>query len=100
MMSKRRDFLKTVGAASAFAAMPSAFAAKKKKGPNFVVILADDIGFEEFGAYKVLDGPSNTPNIDALGERGVTFETAWGQAICGPSRAQFYSGNYACHTGS
>jgi hypothetical protein len=61
--------------------------AGRQDRPNIVVILSDDAGFEEFGIYKVKQGePSNTPNIDKLGEQGVAFAHCWGQAICGPSR--------------
>ncbi|MEX0322733.1 MAG: sulfatase-like hydrolase/transferase [Puniceicoccaceae bacterium] len=69
--------------------------------PNIVVILSDDAGFEEFGIYKVKKGvPTNTPNIDKLGEQGVAFAHCWGQSICGPSRSMLLTGNYAVHTGS
>lgn len=69
--------------------------------PNIVVILSDDAGFEEFGLYGVKEGvPSNTPNIDRLGEQGVAFKNAWGQSICGPSRSMFLTGNYAVRTGA
>ena len=71
------------------------------KQPNFVVILADDAGFEEFGLYKVKKGvPTNTPNIDSLASKGVAFKHAWTQAICGPSRSMLLSGNYPVHTGA
>ena len=64
--------------------------------PNLVVILSDDAGFEEFGLYGVNPGkPSNTPNIDRLGERGVAFAHCWAQAICAPSRAMFLTGALA-----
>jgi arylsulfatase A len=73
----------------------------KDKRPNIIVILSDDIGFEEFGIYKVTKGEkSNTPNIDKLGAQGVAFKTAYAQSICGPSRAMFYSGNYAMNNGA
>lgn len=71
------------------------------KQPNIIVILSDDAGFEEFGLYKVKKGvPSNTPNIDALANRGVAFKHAWAQAICGPSRSMILSGNYAVNNGA
>lgn len=74
---------------------------KKDTRPNIIVILSDDVGFEEYGIYKVKKGePSNTPNIDKLGMQGVTFKTAYAQAICGPSRAMLYSGNYAANNGA
>ncbi|TLX71824.1 hypothetical protein E9993_19790 [Labilibacter sediminis] len=76
-------------------------AQKQDKRPNIVVILSDDIGFEEFGLYKVkTDQPTNTPFVDNMGEQGVFFKTAWAQSICGPSRAMFYSGNYAANNGA
>ena len=71
------------------------------KQPNFVFILSDDAGFEEFGLYKVKkDQPSNTPNIDALADSGVSFKYAWTQAICGPSRSMVLTGNYATNNGA
>jgi len=82
------------------AAMCIGFVAEARH-PNIVVILSDDAGFEEFGIYDVKKGvPSNTPNIDKLGEQGVAFAHCWGQAICGPSRSMFISGNYAIHNGA
>ena len=79
----------------------SCIAVFAQKRPNIVLILADDIGFEEFGVYKVKKNkPSNTPNIDALAEQGVAFKTAYAQSICGPSRSMIYSGNYAMNTGA
>ena len=72
-----------------------------QKKPNIIVILADDVGFEEIGIYDVKKGePSNTPNIDKLSSSGVTFKTAYAQSICGPSRAMLYSGNYASSNGA
>jgi arylsulfatase A-like enzyme len=72
-----------------------------EKPPNIVVILSDDAGFEEFGIYGVKKGvPSNTPNIDRLGEQGVAFKNAWTQSICGPSRSMFLTGNYAVRNGA
>ena len=74
--------------------------AQNKKQPNIVVILSDDVGFEEFGIYNVKKGKTITPNIDGLAEEGVAFKNCWAQAICGPSRAMFYSGNYAANQGA
>ncbi len=73
----------------------------KDKRPNIILILSDDVGFEEFGIYDVKKGvATNTPNIDKLGAEGVTFKTAYAQSICGPSRAMIYSGNYASNNGA
>ena len=67
--------------------------------PNIIFIISDDVGFEEIGCYGVIDRESITPNIDSLAENGVRFNTCYAQAICGPSRAMLYTGNYAVHTG-
>ena len=56
-----------------------AFAQQKR--PNIIVILSDDVGFEEFGVYDVKKGVSSlTPNIDKLGASGTVFKNAWGTA--------------------
>ena len=68
------------------------------KKPNIVFIVSDDVGFEEIGCYGVIDRKSITPNIDRLSESGVRFNTCYAQAICGPSRAMLYTGNYAVNT--
>src|SRR5690606_1509123 len=53
---------------------------------NYVVILADDLGWGEVGARHVGDVP--TPNIDAIAREGVTFTDAYALAnLCIPSRA-------------
>ena len=69
------------------------------KKPNIIFIMSDDVGFEEIGCYGVLDGESITPNIDSLADNGVRFNICYAQAICGPSRAMLYTGNYAVNNG-
>lgn len=67
--------------------------------PNIILIFSDDVGFEEIGCYGVRDEPSKTPNIDRLAKQGTVFQTCWAQAICGPSRAMLYTGQYAINNG-
>ena len=47
------------------------------KQPNIVVILSDDVGFEEYGMFGVREGASNTPNIDKLSQEGVAFKNTY-----------------------
>ena len=47
--------------------------------PNIVVILVDDVGFSDFGAYG---SEIATPNIDALAERGALFSNFHASPIC------------------
>lgn len=57
--------------------------------PNFLVILADDLGFSDLGAFG---GEISTPNLDQLASEGrllTNFRTA---TMCSPSRAQLMSG--------
>ncbi len=60
--------------------------------PNLLVIMADDIGYENFSCYgsKVY----STPNIDRLAAEGIRFDHAHSQPICTPSRVQLMTGIY------
>ena len=40
--------------------------------PNIIIILLDDLGYSDLGCYG---GEIDTPNIDALAENGVRFES-------------------------
>lgn len=57
--------------------------------PNIVLILADDVGFTDLGAYG---GEARTPNIDALAERGAQFSRYYSSPLCSPSRAMLLTG--------
>ena len=52
--------------------------------PNLVLIMADDLGFSDFGCYG---GEVQTPNIDRLAREGLRFSQFYNAALCGPSRA-------------
>ena len=69
------------------------FAEGRTDKPNFVVILADDLGWGEVGARHV--GDVATPNIDAIARAGVTFTDGYVPAnLCMPSRAGLLTGRY------
>lgn len=57
--------------------------------PNIVVILADDAGLMDFGAFG---GEAHTPNIDALAARGAMFTQFRASPLCSPSRAMLLTG--------
>ena len=66
--------------------------------PNFVVILADDLGFADVGFQGLRDFA--TPHIDSLAASGVRFSNAYvTQSFCSPSRAGLLSGRYQHHFG-
>ncbi|HVK79336.1 MAG TPA: sulfatase-like hydrolase/transferase, partial [Verrucomicrobiae bacterium] len=57
--------------------------------PNIVLILIDDAGFTDLGAYG---GEARTTNIDALAQRGVRFSNYHSSPLCSPSRAMLLTG--------
>lgn len=68
-----------------------------KRPPNIVIILADDLGFNDVttygGGYAKLGVP--TPNIDSIARDGVRFDQGYaGSAICTVSRAALMTGRY------
>lgn len=73
-----------------------------KQPPNIVLILADDLGYNDisFNGGGVGGGLLQTPNIDALGHEGVSFSNGYaGNATCAPSRAALMTGRYATRFG-
>jgi arylsulfatase A-like enzyme len=66
--------------------------------PNFIVILADDLGYGDIGC----DGGRHirTPNIDRMAAEGVRFTDFYASAnVCTPSRAGLLTGRYAIRSG-
>lgn len=64
--------------------------------PNFLVILADDMGFSDIGCYG---SEIRTPHLDALAARGVKFTQFYNAARCCPSRAALLTGVYPHRAG-
>ncbi|MBR8538016.1 sulfatase-like hydrolase/transferase [Carboxylicivirga sediminis] len=63
------------------------------KRPNIIVILADDLGYNDVG-YMGSDANA-TPNIDAIAANGLRFTDAYTTCpVCGPSRAGLLTGRY------
>ena len=66
--------------------------------PNFLVILIDDLRYDEFGAGG--HPYMKTPHIDQLAREGALFERAFHTTpICSPNRASIVSGQYASRHG-
>src|SRR5215216_719680 len=61
--------------------------------PNFILILADDLGWTDLACYgsKLYE----TPNIDQLAQHGVKFTQNYSACtVCSPSRAALLTGKY------
>lgn len=67
----------------------AAVAQTEKARPNILLVLLDDAGFMDFGAYG---SDTATPNIDRLGQAGTMFTRYYTQPLCGPSRASLMTG--------
>jgi arylsulfatase A-like enzyme len=77
-------------------------AAGQQRPPNIIVILADDLGFNDltFGGGGVAGGAVPTPRIDSIAHGGVTMTEGYaGNATCAPSRAAIMTGRYATRFG-
>ncbi len=92
---RRRDFIGSLAAATAAAALPKATAASKRP-PNVIVLMADDCSAREYACYG--HPTHKTPTLDRLAETGVRFETCWCTPICSPTRAMIMTGRYAFRT--
>jgi len=74
------------------AAAPPDGAAK----PNIVVILGDDIGMWNIGAYHRGLMAGRTPDIDRLANEGAIFTDYYAEASCTAGRASFITGELPC----
>lgn len=93
----RRQFLKTAAAASAALSLPLSRCAGPARKPNFVFILADDLGYGDLGCY----GQKNikTPHLDQMAAEGVRFTQFYaGSTVCAPSRSVLMTGQHSGHT--
>ena len=95
-LSPFRKLPALLAAAALLFAMPLAgpTALAQAKRPNIVMLMMDDVGWSDFGAYagggKALGHP--TPNIDRIAKEGVTFTDWYGQSSCTAGRASFVTG--------
>jgi uncharacterized sulfatase len=70
--------------------------------PNIVLIVADDLGWNDltFNGGGVADGTVPTPHIDSIAASGVNFTNGYaGQGTCAPSRAMIMTGRYGSRFG-
>ncbi len=65
--------------------------------PNIVMLLADDLGYQDVGCYG---GPVKTPTIDSLAAKGTRFSDFYsGCSVCSPSRATLMTGRHHIRAG-
>ena len=69
------------------------------KKPNIVVIMGDDIGWFNIGAYNMGMMAGKTPNLDKMAKEGMKFTDYYGEASCTAGRAAFITGELPIRTG-
>src|SRR3990170_7428 len=82
--------------ASLGTAQGAASSVASRERPNFLIIMADDLGYSDIGAYG---GEIATPNIDRLSAEGVSFTNFYNMSRCSPSRASLLTGRYPHRVG-
>lgn len=66
--------------------------------PNILLIIADDLGKDAIKGYAEGSIKPNTPNIDDIRTKGLTFNNFWSYPVCSPTRASLLTGKYGYRT--
>lgn len=106
-MQNRRSFIKSLGLFSLFLPLKKLFPADTgtKRNPNIILVVADDLGYDDLGCYWKDKGKKgfekiNTPHIDKLAYGGVRFSDFHvTSSVCSPSRASILTGCYPQRVG-
>src|SRR5215467_13743731 len=73
--------------------------AQPPKPPNILVIMGDDVGWFNIGAYHRGIMSGKTPNLDKLAAEGMMFTDYYAEASCTAGRANFITGEIPLRTG-
>ncbi|HEX5138085.1 MAG TPA: arylsulfatase [Planctomycetota bacterium] len=85
--------------AACAAAVPASAQDSGGKKPNIVVIMGDDVGWFNIGAYHQGIMSGKTPNLDRLAAQGMRFTDYYAEASCTAGRANFITGEIPLRTG-
>ncbi|MFR9649309.1 MAG: sulfatase-like hydrolase/transferase [Rikenellaceae bacterium] len=80
------------GLLSAVSLCSSVAMAASSDRPNFIVILVDDLGYNDIGCFGT--DLIRTPNIDQMAQEGVRLTNFYSQPISGPARTALLTGSY------
>ena len=78
---------------------PAAAQTQPAQRPNIVVIMGDDIGMWNIGAYHRGMMAGKTPNLDKIAKEGMLFTDYYAEASCTAGRANFITGELPIRTG-
>ncbi|HEY7297271.1 MAG TPA: arylsulfatase [Xanthobacteraceae bacterium] len=96
--------VRTIGIAvlamlAAMIAAGSPATAQQQQPPNILVIMGDDVGWFNIGAYHRGIMSGKTPNLDQLAAQGMMFTDYYAEASCTAGRANFITGEIPLRTG-
>ncbi|HHF42587.1 MAG TPA: N-acetylgalactosamine-4-sulfatase, partial [Candidatus Aminicenantes bacterium] len=100
---RRRDFIKIAGSAMAtgafidFLGNPLVSNVNKKKRPNVILILVDDLGYGDLSCHG--NPVVKTPNIDHLYHQSARLTNFHVDPTCSPTRASLLTGRYSSRAG-
>ena len=69
------------------------------RAENVLIVVLDDVGVDQLGAWGIGPRPARTPTVDCLCDRGLRFTQTWATPICSPSRAALLTGQYPSRYG-
>ncbi len=85
----RRDEFRQSAKPAAAPATPREIPAASGKKPNILIIIPDDLGWNDVGFH---DSKATTPNLDRLAAEGTELTRFYTYAVCSPSRAALLTG--------
>ena len=94
----RKQFIQSITASSLALSLENRLQAEGNSNckPNIVLIMADDLGWQEIGVMG--QKKIRTPNIDNLATKGMRFNQFYsGSAVCAPSRCNLITGKHGGH---
>ena len=101
MTVSRKLWVSVIGSFLAIlvASAPVAAQQQQQRRPNILVIMGDDVGWFNIGAYHQGMMSGKTPNLDRLAAEGMRFTDYYAEASCTAGRANFITGELPIRTG-
>jgi arylsulfatase A-like enzyme len=101
ILTQTSKVLTTLALGAASLAMPNLItqASAQATPPNILVIMGDDVGWFNIGAYHQGIMSGRTPNLDKLAAGGMRFTDYYAEASCTAGRANFITGELPIRTG-
>jgi arylsulfatase A-like enzyme len=94
-----KNFIYCTVLTSFYVIVPFAPARADPQKPNIVVIMGDDIGWFNVGAYNQGMMYQTTPNLDKIAAEGMRFTDYYAEPSCTAGRANFITGELPIRTG-